>query len=105
MLIIRGVNVFPSQIEEVISKFEELTINYMIYVDRVNNKDTFDLEVELAPGLAIDDIYFIEQLRKRLDHALRDMLGIGCNVRFLNAGTLPRSEGKAVRVKDARKLR
>lgn len=104
MLIIRGVNVFPSQIEEVISKFEELTINYMIYVDRVNNKDTFDLDVELAPGLAIDDINFIEQLRKRLDHALREMLGIGCKVRFLNADTLPRSEGKAVRVKDVREL-
>ena len=104
MLIIRGVNVFPSQIEEVISKFEELTINYMIYVGRENNKDTFDLDVELAPGLAIDDIKFIEELRGRLNHALRDMLGIGCKVRFLNEGTLPRSEGKAVRVKDTRKL-
>ena len=105
MLIIRGVNVFPSQIEEVISKFSELTINYMIYVGRENNKDTFDLDVELAPGLEIDNIRFIEDLRGRLDHALRDMLGIGCKVKFLNAGTLPRSEGKAVRVKDTRKLR
>lgn len=104
MLIIRGVNVFPSQIEEVIAKFEELTINYMIYVGRENNKDTFDLEVELAPGLAIDNIKFIEELRGRLDHALRDMLGIGCKVKFLNEGTLPRSEGKAVRVKDSRNL-
>ena len=104
MLIIRGVNVFPSQIESVISKFEELTINYMIYVGRENNKDTFDLEVELAPGLAIDNNKFIEDLRSRLDHALRDMLGIGCKTKFLNEGTLPRSEGKAVRVKDTRKL-
>ena len=104
MLIIRGVNVFPSQIEEVISRFEELTINYMIYVGRENNKDTFDLDVELAPGLVIDDIKFIEELRGRLNHALRDMLGIGCKVRFLNEGTLPRSEGKAVRVKDSRNL-
>ena len=104
MLIIRGVNVFPSQIETVISKFEELTINYMIYFGRENNKDTFDLEVELAPGLAIDNIKFIEDLRSRLDHALRDMLGIGCKTKFLNEGTLPRSEGKAVRVKDTRKL-
>ena len=105
MMIIRGVNVFPSQIEEVISKFSELTINYMIYVGREINKDTFDLDVELAPGLEIDNIRFIEDLRGRLDHALRDMLGIGCKVKFLNAGTLPRSEGKAVRVKDTRKLR
>lgn len=104
MLIIRGVNVFPSQIEEVISTFKELTINYMIYVGRENNKDTFALEVELAPGLAIDNIKFIEELRHRVDHAMRDMLGIGCKIKFLNAGTLPRSEGKAVRVKDMRKL-
>lgn len=104
MLIIRGVNVFPSQIEEVISKFEELTINYMIYVDRENNKDTFDMEVELAPGLEILDIPFVEDLKARLDRALRDMLGIGCKVKFLNEGTLPRSEGKAVRVKDVRQL-
>lgn len=104
MLIIRGVNVFPSQIEEVLAKFSELTLNYMIYVGRENNKDTFDLEVELAPGLEIDDIAFVEGLRRKLDHSLRDMLGIGCNVRFLNADTLPRSEGKAVRVKDSRKL-
>ena len=104
MMVIRGVNVFPSQIETVISRFEELTINYMIYVGREHNKDTFDLEVELAPGLAIDNIKFIEDLRGRLDHALRDMLGIGCKTKFLNAGTLPRSEGKAVRVKDTRKL-
>ena len=60
--------------------------------------------MELAPGLAIDDIKFIEELRGRLNHALRDMLGIGCKVRFLNEGTLPRSEGKAVRVKDSRNL-
>ena len=50
------------------------------------------------------NIRFIEDLRTRVDHALRDMLGIGCKVRFLNADTLPRSEGKAVRVKDSRKL-
>ena len=75
MLIIRGVNVFPSQIETVISKFEELTINYMIYVGRENNKDTFDLEVELAPGLAIDNIKFIEDLRSRLDHAFERYAG------------------------------
>ncbi|MDD7718940.1 MAG: phenylacetate--CoA ligase [Eubacteriaceae bacterium] len=104
MLIIRGVNVFPSQIEEVISRFKELTINYMIYVGRENNKDTFDLEVELAPGLEIDDIGFVEDLRSRVDHALRDMLGIGCKIKFLNADTLPRSTGKAVRVKDTREL-
>ena len=105
MLIIRGVNVFPSQVETVIAKFSsELTMNYKLYVGREHNTDTFDLGVELAPGLAIDDIKFAEALKGRVEHALRDMLGIGCKVRLLNEGTLPRSEGKAVRVEDTREL-
>ncbi|MBR6444054.1 MAG: phenylacetate--CoA ligase [Firmicutes bacterium] len=104
MLIIRGVNVFPSQIETVIGKFEELTINYKILVGRENNKDTFEINVELAEGLAVEDIRFIENLRKRVGHELRSLLGIGCDLRFLSAGTLPRSEGKAVRIEDTRKL-
>lgn len=104
MLIIRGVNVFPSQIETVIARFPELTLNYKIIVGRVNNKDTFDLHVELAPNLDIDDVSFVEDLRARLDHELRTLLGIGCKVRFLSAGTLPRSEGKAVRIEDNRHL-
>ena len=104
MLIIRGVNVFPSQIETVIGKFEELTINYKILVGRENNKDTFEINVELAEGLAIDDIRFIENLRKRVGHELRSLLGIGCDLRFLSAGSLPRSEDKAVRIEDTRKL-
>lgn len=104
MLIIRGVNVFPSQIETVIGRFEELTINYKILVGRENNKDTFEINVELAEGLAIDDIRFIEDLKKRVSHELRSILGIGCDLRFLSAGTLPRSEGKAVRIEDTRKL-
>ena len=104
MLIIRGVNVFPSQIEGVISGFAELTLNYKILVGRKDNKDTFEVHVELAEGLAIDDIKFVEELRKRVDHDLRAVLGIGCTLRFLSEGTLPRSEGKAVRVEDTRNL-
>ena len=83
---------------------ETLTMNYKLYVGREDNKDTFELAVELAEGLAIDDITFVENLRTRVDHELRSILGIGCKIRFLNAGTLPRSEGKAVRVEDTRKL-
>ncbi|MGI6722616.1 MAG: phenylacetate--CoA ligase family protein [Anaerovoracaceae bacterium] len=104
MLIIRGVNVFPSQIETVIAKFDELTLNYKILVGRVDNKDTFELHVELAENLAVDDIAFVENLRTRMDHELRSLLGIGCKVKFLSAGTLPRSEGKAVRIEDTRNL-
>ncbi len=104
MLIIRGVNVFPSQIESVIANFAELTLNYKILVGRENNRDTFELHVELAEGLAIDDIGFLENLRKRVDHDLRTVLGIGCRLKFLSEGTLPRSEGKALRVEDTRHL-
>ena len=104
MLIIKGVNVFPSQIETVIAMFPELTLNYKIVVGREHNVDTFEVLVELAEGLAIDNIRFVEEMKHRVDHELRNILGIGCNIKFLNAGTLPRSEGKAVRVEDTRNL-
>jgi phenylacetate-CoA ligase len=104
MLIIKGVNVFPSQIETVIAMFPELTLNYKILVGRENNVDTFEVHVELAEGLAIDNIRFVEEMKHRVDHELRNILGIGCNLKFINAGTLPRSEGKAVRVEDTRNL-
>lgn len=102
MLIVRGVNVFPSQVETVIARFDELTMNYKLYVGRKGNNDTFELGVELAEGLPIDDMSFIEGLRNQVTYRLREMLGIGCKVRFLSPGTLPRSEGKAKRVEDTR---
>ncbi len=102
MLIIKGVNVFPSQIETVIGTIDELTLNYKILVGRVRDRDTFELQVELAEGLEIEDIAFVEALREKVSHALREMLGIGCKIRFLSAGTLPRNGGKAVRVEDTR---
>lgn len=104
MLIVKGVNVFPSQVETVIAKFDELTLNYKILVDRKHNSDTIELMVEFAEGMVIDDIEFVENMKKRVEHALRDILQIGCKVRLLNAGTLPRSEGKAVRVEDRRRF-
>ncbi len=104
MLIIRGVNVFPTQIETVIARFDELTMNYKIIVDRVNNSDTFELQLELAEGLAFDNVKFIEALKKSVSHELRAILGIGAQLTFLNAGALPRSEGKAKRVEDRREL-
>ena len=58
----------------------------------------------IAEGIIIDDIEFVENMKKRVEHALRDILQIGCKVRLLNAGTLPRSEGKAVRVEDRRRF-
>ena len=88
--------------EKNVGKF--VAMNYKLYVGRENNEDTFALAVELAEGLVVDNIALIENLRKRLTHELRTLLGIGCEVKFLNEGTLPRSEGKAVRVEDTRNL-
>jgi len=105
MLIIRGVNVFPSQVETVIAKFEnKLTMNYKLYVGREDNKDTFELAVELADGIDVDNMKFLSELKTEIDHELRSILGIGCKIKLLSPGTLPRSEGKAKRVEDTRNL-
>ena len=105
MLIIRGVNVFPSQIEEVLLKNPEgITANYQIVVDRVNNNDTFDIYVEMAPDLFADDMASIERVQKQLVDKLRSLLGIGAKVTLVNPNSITRSEGKAKRVIDKRKL-
>lgn len=105
MLIIRGVNVFPSQIEEVLLKNPEgITANYQIVVDRVNNTDTLDLYVEMNPDLFADDMASIERLQKQLVDKLRNVLGIGAKVTLVNPNSIARSEGKAKRVIDKRKL-
>ncbi len=106
MLIIRGVNVFPSQIETVLLKYCEqgITTNYQIVVDRVNNTDTLDVFVEMAPDLFADDMASIEALQKTLVDNLRSALGIGAKVTLVNPNSITRSEGKAKRVIDKRKL-
>ena len=103
MMIIRGVNVFPSQIETVLLK-EGYTPNYQIEVDRINNSDTFEIKVEMSPE-QFSDIVSINQAKERkLEQAMRTMLGIGPKVRLVPPKTIARSEGKAVRVIDHRKL-
>ena len=107
MLIIRGVNVFPSQVEEVLIKFGTdagITPNYQIIVDRVNNTDTFDVLVEMSEALFTDDVKSIESIEKKLTEQLRSMLGIGAKVHLVNPKSIARSEGKAKRVLDKRKL-
>ncbi len=105
MLIIRGVNVFPSQIEEVLmSVGGDITPNYQIIVDRVNNNDTFDINVEMSEHLFADDVKSIENLERAITSKLRDVLGIGAKVHLVNPKTIQRSEGKAKRVIDNRKL-
>jgi len=105
MLIIRGVNVFPSQIEEVLmSVGGDITPNYQIVVDRVNNTDTFEVNVEMSEHLFADDVKSIETLERTITAKLRDVLGIGAKVRLVNPKSIQRSEGKAKRVIDNRKM-
>ena len=93
MLIIRGVNVFPSQIEEVLLKVSggKITPNYQIVVDRVSNNDTFDVNVEMSEQLFSDDIKSIERIEKEITADLRSMLGIGAKVHLVNPKSIERS--------------
>ena len=103
MLIIRGVNVFPSQIEAVLIS-EGYQPNYQIIVDRVGNNDTFDVNVEMNPDQFTDTVSGITSLEKALANAMKVMLGINPSVHLVPPKSIKRSEGKAVRVIDKRKL-
>ncbi len=103
MLIIRGVNVFPSQIETVLLN-EGYQPNYQIVLDRVNNNDTFEVNVELNPEQFTDTVGGITALEKSLANAIKTMLGINPTVHLVAPKSITRSEGKAVRVIDKRKL-
>ncbi len=103
MMIIRGVNVFPSQIETVLLK-EGYTPNYLIIVDRVNNTDTLDINVELTPEAFSDTVKEISSAEHKLADAMRTMLGISPKIHLVAPKTITRSEGKAKRVIDKRKL-
>ena len=103
MMIIRGVNVFPSQIEAVLLN-EGYTPNYQIVLDRVNNTDTFDIYVELSPEMFSDKIADIQRREIGLNAAMRSMLGIGPKIHLVAPKSIARSEGKAVRMIDKRKL-
>ena len=103
MMIIRGVNVFPSQIESVLLK-EGFAENYYIKLGRVNNNDTFDVNVEMNPDQVIDTVREVEALERSLASAMKTMLGISPKVHLVAPKSIARSEGKAVRVIDKRKL-
>ena len=103
MMIIRGVNVFPSQIETVLLQ-EGYQPNYQIIVDRKNNTDTFDVNVEMNPEQFTDTVGGITALEKSLAGAMKTMLGINPAVHLVPPKSIARSEGKAVRVIDKRKL-
>ncbi len=103
MLIIRGVNVFPSQIETVLIS-QGYSANYLIVVDRVNHFDTLEVRVELPPALFSDTMKDMARREKELQEALKSLLGVAAKVTLLEPNSLERREGKAVRVQDRRKL-
>lgn len=103
MLIVKGVNVFPSQIETVLMN-KGYAANYQIIVDRVNNSDTIEVQVEMTPEMFSDSLSVVANKEKELVAALKAMLGIYAKVKLVNPKTIARSEGKAVRVIDKRNL-
>ena len=103
MLIIRGINVFPSQIEHVLLECG-MQPNYHITVDRVNNLDVMSVEVEVAPDMFSDTVKGMESLKKRLEAALQNVLNVHAEIKLAEYGSIPRFEGKAKRVTDNRKI-
>ncbi|MBP5766841.1 MAG: phenylacetate--CoA ligase [Clostridia bacterium] len=104
MLIIRGVNVFPSQVETVLIEFGGTAPYYMIYVDRVDNHDTMEVQVEMTEAFFSDKISEINNLETRIKARLNSILGLNVKVKLTEPGSLPRFEGKAKHVIDSRKI-
>ncbi|MFI3248607.1 MAG: phenylacetate--CoA ligase [Rikenellaceae bacterium] len=104
MIILKGVNIFPIQIETILMAFKELGSNYLITIESVGNNDEMLIEVELSE-LFTDDYVTLQKLNKTIVSQLRDELLITPHLKFVSKGSLPVSEGKAVRVKDLRKLK
>jgi phenylacetate-CoA ligase len=104
MLIIRGVNVFPSQIESILVRIEGVEPHYVLIVDREGNLDTLEVQVEVDEALFSDEIKVLQALARRIEKEIKDMLGVTCRVKMVEPKTIQRSEGKAKRVIDNRKL-
>lgn len=104
MLIIRGVNVFPSQIESILVKIEGVEPHYLLIVDRKDNLDTLEVQVEVDEALFSDEIKVLQSLARRIEKEIKDMLGVTCKAKLVEPKTIQRSEGKAKRVIDNRKL-
>ena len=104
MLIIRGVNVFPSQIESVLLKNKNIQPHYHINVDRINNLDTMEIVVELSPDIRLDEVAHVEEIRKKLASEMASALSVSAKITLVSPGTVERSEGKAKRITDRRKF-
>jgi len=104
MLIIRGVNVFPSQIESILVGIEGVEPHYILIVDRQENLDTLEVQVEVDERIFSDEIKVLQGLARRIEKEIKDMLGVTCSVKLVEPKTIQRSEGKAKRVFDKRQL-
>ncbi len=104
MLIIRGVNVFPSQVEHVLVGIEGVEPHYQIVVEREGNLDTMQVRVEVSEDIFSDEVRVLENLAKRIQTEIKDLLGVTCTVKLVEPKTIQRSEGKAQRVIDNRKM-
>lgn len=104
MLIIRGVNVFPSQVEHVLMGVEGVEPHYQIIVERQGTMDTMTVEVEVSDSIFSDEIKNLEQLSHGISKDIKDILGVTCKVKLVNPRSIRRSEGKAQRIIDNRKI-
>jgi phenylacetate-CoA ligase len=104
MLIIRGVNLFPSQVETILLNMNEIKPHYQLIVDRVNNLDTLELKVEVDEAFFLDKISQLESLRRKIQEGLESSLGLGIKVTLVEPKMIERSEGKSKRVIDKRKF-
>ena len=105
MLIIRGVNVFPSQIESALLSVDNKATNYLLVVDRVNNLDTLEVQLEVRDDMFTDNIRDVEAYKKKLKSAIDSAIGVGVTIKLLEPKSLARSMGKATRCIDNRKIK
>lgn len=104
MIIIRGVNVFPSQIETVLVGMQGVAPHYMLYVDRINSVDKLEVHVEMTEEMYSDKVGEIEDLRRQIKERIKSVVGISADIKLVPPKSIPRSEGKAKRIVDKRKL-
>ncbi len=104
MLIIRGVNVFPSQIESVIMETRQFAPHYQLVVERVGNLDQLTVLVEVNEGMFSDEIKNLQSVERDLEKNIRETLGVSTRVKLVEPKSIQRSEGKAVRVIDQRHI-
>jgi phenylacetate-CoA ligase len=104
MLIIRGVNVFPSQIESVLMEMDEVEPHYQLVVDREGNLDNLKVLVEVGEGLFSDEVKVLQSKEKKIAKNIKESLGVSATVKLVEPKAIARSQGKAIRVIDNRKI-